>query len=414
MKKLSGACILVFLFVLVPYASAQWQSCVYCDVEALNPDPFPVNPCDTMTIIINGDGYMETGTNGCDVIPTVDVRSRRPDRILILAYRVLDDNTIEVDIEVPCDATPGIVGIDVLIDDNTGDSIPAYACGNLRMEVLPPDGCDYCEVISTNPITIDAEPCETTTVTITGEGFLDTDVNGCVYTPVITVVGRPSGRITILGFRVIDDNTIEVDIEIPCDATPGDAWIDIIIDDITTDNIDALECGNAHVNVVDYGCVFCEVTSPTPTTIPVNPCDTGTIVIDGSGFLDTGINDCPVTPIVDIRSLNPLRLIILGFRVLDDGTIEVDYEVPCDASPGNARIVITIDDDPNDTVDAIECGRVRFEIVEEPGCDYCEISFPDTTAISVDPCDTGTITVSGQGFLDPAVNDCLVEPEVVV
>lgn len=118
-------------------AWAQFQSCNYCDVMAFTPDPLPVRPCDTGTIVINGVGYSDRFQNGCSATPDVVVRSTRPDRITITAWRVRSDNQIEFDYTVPCNASPGLTGIDVTIDDNPGDAIVPYACGNNRMIVEP-------------------------------------------------------------------------------------------------------------------------------------------------------------------------------------------------------------------------------------------------------------------------------------
>ena len=116
-------------------ASAQFQSCNFCDVLAFNPDPFDVNACDTGSIIINGQGFRATANNGCSGTPVDEVRSTRPDRVLILGFTVLSDTQIRMDYMVPCNASAGIVGIDVTIDDIPGDGIIPYACGIARMFV---------------------------------------------------------------------------------------------------------------------------------------------------------------------------------------------------------------------------------------------------------------------------------------
>ena len=47
----------LFIVFFCSPATAQYQSCVYCDVEPFDPDPFPVEQCDTGTIIVRGVGY---------------------------------------------------------------------------------------------------------------------------------------------------------------------------------------------------------------------------------------------------------------------------------------------------------------------------------------------------------------------
>jgi len=113
----------------------QFQSCLYCDVQAFQPDPLHVKPCEQSTVIIHGIGFQDRSVNDCDRIPTVAVRSTRPDRVEILSFRVLDDTQIEVQFKVPCTATEGYVGLDVTIDDDPGDALQPYACGNARMYV---------------------------------------------------------------------------------------------------------------------------------------------------------------------------------------------------------------------------------------------------------------------------------------
>ena len=136
MKTCFSLALSVMAMVLAsPPAFAQFQSCVYCDVNAFNPDPFHVKPCDTGTIILTGVGFTNTNLNGCSTQPSDDVRSTRPDRITITSFMVLSDTQIRITYQVPCNASSGLVGIDARIDDNPGDSIDAYACGNARMYV---------------------------------------------------------------------------------------------------------------------------------------------------------------------------------------------------------------------------------------------------------------------------------------
>lgn len=130
-----GVLILLACAVLPAAARAQFQSCNFCDVFAFVPDPFHVRPCESGTIIVEGRGFQSLGQNGCSRTPTVMVRSTRPDRVQILSFRVLSDTQIEVTYNVPCTASPGILGIDVTIDDDPSDSIVPYACGNARMSV---------------------------------------------------------------------------------------------------------------------------------------------------------------------------------------------------------------------------------------------------------------------------------------
>ena len=53
-------------------AWAQFQTCAFCDVNRLNPDPFRVDPCDTGTITLRGVGFLDTQQNGCNTTPLVD------------------------------------------------------------------------------------------------------------------------------------------------------------------------------------------------------------------------------------------------------------------------------------------------------------------------------------------------------
>jgi hypothetical protein len=137
-----GAQARIAAFLLAQLAAAtagfaQFQSCVFCDVVPFNPDPFPVDPCDTGTLILQGIGYQNPAQNGCSITPVVAVRSTRTDRLVIVSFQVLSDGQIRVDYTVPCSASAGLVGIDVTIDDNPADAIDPYACGNARVAVQP-------------------------------------------------------------------------------------------------------------------------------------------------------------------------------------------------------------------------------------------------------------------------------------
>jgi cysteine-rich repeat protein len=202
-------------------ALAQFQSCIFCDVQPLNPDPFPVNRCQTGTSIINGIGYRTPSVNGCSVIPTDEVRSTRPDRVTILSFTVLSDTRISFDWMVPCNASTGLTGIDVTIDDDPRDNVIPYACGNLRMRVDPAcgdgttDPGELCDDGNTNNGDGCSDQCtiETTTLSVEWDTYRAEMAAGGVRVTWRTLSEQDTVGFEVWGRDAVNDLVVRQQVE---------------------------------------------------------------------------------------------------------------------------------------------------------------------------------------------------------
>ncbi|GAB6939057.1 hypothetical protein JCM11754A_25840 [Isoptericola variabilis] len=265
-----------------------------------------------------------------------------------------DDGTISVDLPVPADTTPG--DLTVVATDSTG----AAAEAPLAVTAAP--------TIAVDPGTVPAGG----TTTVTGEGFTP---GGEVSVQLVDADGDPVGDpvTTTAG----DDGTIEVDVPVPADTTPGDLAV------VATDASGA----TAEAPLV--------VTGPERPTLTADPGSVpagGTTTVSGGGFVPgddvtVQLEDAAGAPVGDAID------VVVG----PDGTFTVVLPVPDDAAPGEHTVVATTSDG----------GTVEAALVVTVGA-------PQEPTIEVDPGTAApgdTVTVTCDGFGDGTVSVQLVGPD---
>ncbi|MFB7798673.1 choice-of-anchor G family protein [Isoptericola sp. NPDC056134] len=285
------------------------------------------------TTTVTGDGF----TPGADVVVQLTDDAGNPvgDPVSATAG---DDGTIEVDLPVPADTTPG--DLTVVAIDSSG----ATAEAQLEVTAAP--------TIVVAPGTVPAGG----TTTVTGEGFTPgedvtvqlTDADGdAVGDPVTTTAD--------------DDGAISVDLPVPADTAPGDLTV------VATDSSGA--AAEAPLEV---------------TAAPTIAADPGTITagdattVSGDGFTPGGEVSVQLTDADGDPVGSPVTT-----TADDDGAISVDLPVPADTAPGDLTVVAT-----DSSGAAAEAPLV--------------VTAPERPTLTADPGSVpagGTTTVSGGGFV---------------
>ncbi|HEC42725.1 MAG TPA: T9SS type B sorting domain-containing protein, partial [Bacteroides sp.] len=394
----------------------------------------------------NNNGIFASLPGGIYSVSITDTKSCGP--TIITNLEIIDPPLILITLvdstHVTCDGlgngsidVDAIGGTGSLIYDIIGSALPDNGTGifsplgpgNYSVDVTDQNGCGpfnttNIEILNPDPITILSEDTTSITCNLANDGTITVEGQGGTGTLYYTL--NPDAITNTTGFfpgidpgaaysvDVTDDNSCPIATAGPWDFLEPNP---ITIADTTLVDVDCNLAGNGSIDVDAIGGTGILTYTISPIVRPTN--NNGIFASLPGGIYSVSVNDvngCGPTVITNLEIIDPPPIVItvvdsthVTCDGLGNGSIDVDaiggtgsliYDIIGSALPDNGTGIFSPLGPGNYSVDVTDqngCGPFNTTNIEILNPDPITIKSEDTTSITCNLADDGTITVEGQG-----------------